>query len=54
MVPKEVNELHLFSDNCWGQNKNRTLCKVCLALCETGRSEVVKKFFPLRGHSYNP
>lgn len=53
MVPKEVNELHLFSDNCWGQNKNRTLCKVCLALCDTGRSKVVKQFFPLRGHSYN-
>lgn len=54
MVPKEVNEIHLFSDNCWGQNKNRTLCKVCLALSDTGKSKVVKQFFPLREHSYNP
>lgn len=51
IVPKEVNELHLFLDNCWGQNKNRILCQVCLALCDTGRSKVVKQFFPLRGHS---
>lgn len=54
IVPKEVNELHLFLDNCWGQNKNRILCQVCLALCDTGRSKVVKQLFPLRGYSYNP
>lgn len=51
MVPKEVNELHFFLDNCCGQNINRILCKVCLALCDTGRSKVVKQFFPWRGHS---
>lgn len=53
-LPSQVEELHLFSDNCWGQNKNHTLSKVCLALCDLGRFKVVKQFYPLRGHSYNP
>lgn len=32
MVPIEVNELHLFSDNCWGQNKTANYVKFVL-LC---------------------
>lgn len=53
-VPESVKELHLFSDNCPGQNKNHTLSRVCLGLTDTGRFQTVKQFFPLRGHSYNP
>lgn len=53
-VPESVTELHLFSDNCPGQNKNHTLSRVCLGLTDTGRFKTVKQFFPLRGHSYNP
>lgn len=53
-LPSNIEEIHLFSDNCWGQNKNHTLSKFCLALCDLGKFKVVKQFFPLRGHSYNP
>lgn len=53
-VPSTVEELHLFSDNCPGQNKNHTLSKVCLSLTDTCKFKTIKQFFPLRGHSYNP
>lgn len=53
-VPHSVTELHLFSDNCPGQNKNHTLCRVLLALTDTGRFQKIVHHFPLRGHSYLP
>lgn len=53
-VPQSVQELHIFSDNCPGQNKNHTLARVLLALTDSGRFKKIKQFFPLRGHSYLP
>lgn len=53
-VPDEVTELHLFSDNCPGQNKNHTYLRLCRALVDTNRFKTVKNFFPIRGHSFLP
>lgn len=44
-VPETVTVLHLFSDNCPGQNKNHTLSRVCLALTDTSRFKTIKHFF---------
>lgn len=53
-VPHSVTELHLFSDNCPGQNKNHTLIRVLLTLTIIGRFKKIKHFFPLTGHSFLP
>nr|CAI5866002.1 unnamed protein product [Callosobruchus analis] len=41
---KNHKELHLFSNNCWGQNKNHT----------TGLFEKIVHYYPVRGHSFLP
>lgn len=53
-VPESTSELHLFCDNCPGQNKNHTFVRMCMALVESGRFQKIKHFFPTRGHSYLP
>lgn len=50
-VPNNVRELHLFSDNCPGQNKNNTLIRMCLFLKYSGRFDNIEQYFPIRGHS---
>ena len=35
-IPEHVNELHLFSDGCAGQNKNHIMIRFCLTLVSTG------------------
>lgn len=49
-VDKDVEELHLFCDNCAGKNKNHALIRMVMALVEINRFKKVKIFFPQRGH----
>uniref|UniRef100_A0A8D8ZZE3 DUF7869 domain-containing protein n=1 Tax=Cacopsylla melanoneura TaxID=428564 RepID=A0A8D8ZZE3_9HEMI len=51
---KTYKELHLFADNCAGQNKNHALVRFVMALVELKNFETVKVFFPQRGHSFLP
>lgn len=53
-VDKDVKNLHLFADNCAGQNKNNTLVRMMMGLCETKRFNDIKVTFPVRGHSFMP
>ncbi|CAH1100476.1 unnamed protein product [Psylliodes chrysocephalus] len=53
-IPDSVRELHLFSDNCPGQNKNNTLIRMCLFLKDSGRFDDIQQYFPIRGHSFLP
>lgn len=53
-VPNHIKEVHVFSDNCGGQNKNHTLNRVFLALTDSGRFRKIEQYYPIRGHSYLP
>lgn len=50
----EFTELHLYSDNCWGQNKNHCLSKLLTALTELKKFDTINQFYPIRGHSFLP
>lgn len=51
-LPPSVKKLVLFSDGPSGQNKNHTVVKCLLALCDSGRFDSVVHYFPVRGHSF--
>lgn len=51
-VHAQYTELHVYSDNCGGQNKNHALSRMCLALTDTKRFEKIAQFFPVRGHLF--
>lgn len=51
---KNIRELHLFSDNCPGQNKNHTVIRFLLSLTDTKRFSKITHYFPIRGHSFLP
>jgi len=53
-IPESVKTLHLYSDNCGGQNKNHALAKMLLALVETKRFDTVEQYFLMSGHSFLP
>lgn len=53
-VGEDVEELHLFCDNCAGQNKNHALLRMIMALVEIKKFKKVQVFFPQRGHSFLP
>ena len=53
-ISDEVKTLHLFGDNCAGQNKNHTLVRLMMALCEIKRFDKINLVFPVRGHSFIP
>ncbi|CAH1970996.1 unnamed protein product [Acanthoscelides obtectus] len=54
-VPRNnINEIQLYSDNCWGQNKNHTLVRMLLALTDSGQLSKIVHYFPIRGHSFLP
>lgn len=53
-VAPQYDELHLYSDNCSGQNKNHALSKFLLFLTDTKQFKKVEQFFPVRGHSFLP
>ncbi|XP_072399201.1 uncharacterized protein [Diabrotica undecimpunctata] len=49
-----VKNLYLFGDNCSGQNKNNTVIRMMMYLCEIKKFNEVKLTFPVRGHSFMP
>ncbi|KAJ8896643.1 hypothetical protein PR048_001987 [Dryococelus australis] len=53
-VPPEITEIHLYLDNCSGQNKNHSLSKLLLVMTDTRQFNKIEHFFPLRGHSVMP
>ncbi|KAK4320631.1 hypothetical protein Pmani_008514 [Petrolisthes manimaculis] len=53
-IPRTVNKLVIFSDNCGGQNKNINLCLQLLRLVHSQRFYLIKHYFMMPGHSYMP
>lgn len=53
-IPQEVEELHIFSDGCPGQNKNNTLVRFLMTLQISKRFKKIYHHFPIRGHSFLP
>lgn len=53
-IPQEVQELHIFSDSCPGQNKNNTMVRFLMAIQSSKRFKVIYHHFPIRGHSFLP
>lgn len=51
-VPPEVKKLHIFSDNCSGQNKNFTLLMFYLSCIHSGRFEEITHTYFRPGHTY--
>nr|CAH7715351.1 unnamed protein product [Callosobruchus chinensis] len=49
-----ASELHLYSDNYWGQNKNHALLGMLLALTGTKKFDKILQYFPVREHSFLP
>lgn len=52
-ITEEVKTLHLFSDNCAGQNKNILMVQFLSSLCASGKFIKIHHF-PERGHSFMP
>ena len=51
----DFNTLRLFSDSCYGQNKNINTLAMLFALKKKCLSHMdIKYFFPVRGHSFLP
>lgn len=53
-VSSEVKHLVLFSDGPSSQNKNHTVVRFLMNLCDRGVFETVTHYFPVRGHSFLP
>lgn len=53
-IPVNVKHLILFCDGPSGQNKNHTVVRFLLNLCDSGRFETITHNFPVRGHSFSP
>lgn len=49
-----MSKLYLFGDNCSGQNKNHTLVRMMMSLCETKKFDDIELRYPVRGHSFMP
>lgn len=50
---RHYTTLHLYSDNCGGQNKNNCMLRFMMALTDNGMFQEVIYYFPIRGHSFN-
>lgn len=53
-VPSHIDEIHIYSVSCGGQNKNHTLSRVLLALTDMGKFNKIVHYFPIWGHSFLP
>ena len=47
-----IQELHISSDACGGQNRNNTLVRLLLALVSLRHFHKIHQYFPVRGHSF--
>lgn len=53
-LPPTVTKIVLFSDGAAGQNKNHTVVRFLMTLCNTGRFDMIRHYFPIHGHSFLP
>lgn len=53
-VASGTKHLVLFSDGTSGQNKNHSMVRFLMNLCDRGIFETVRHYFPVRGHSFLP
>lgn len=53
-IGPEVKTLHIFSDNCSGQNKNVNLVLTCLSYIHSTQFTTIEHTFMVSGHSYLP
>jgi hypothetical protein len=53
-ISEEYKTLHLFSDNCPGQNKNISMVQFLYSLTASGRFLKIHLHFPEGGHSFMP
>lgn len=53
-IPDTIKHLILFSDGPYGQNKNNTVIRFLMNLCDNCNFESITYNFPVRGHSYSP
>ena len=53
-ITPQVDTLHIFSDNCSGQNKNINMVLTCLRNIHSGRFKKIEHSFMVPGHSYLP
>lgn len=53
-VPSSTKKILLFSDGAAEQNKNHTIVRFLLNLCDRYRFETITHLFPVRGHSFLP
>lgn len=53
-LPNSVRNLLVFSDGTGGQNKNHTVTRYLLSLCDNNRFDSITQYFPVRGHSFMP
>lgn len=44
--------MYLFGENCAGQNKNNTMVRMMMYLCEIKMFNNIQLIFPVRGHSF--
>lgn len=51
---KNVDHLHIFSDGCFGQNKNHSLLRIMNAFVSCKKFKSIDQYFPVRGHSFLP
>lgn len=51
-LPHTITKLLLFSDRAAGQNKNHTVVRLLMYLCDIGRFDMIRLYFPVRGHSF--
>ena len=54
ILSPNIKSLFLFSDNCSSQNKNHTLVKFFVSLCQTERFDTIIHRYPEPGHSFLP
>ncbi len=52
-LPQSVTALHVFTDNCFSQNKNKYLCAYLNYICNV-RLMSVHVYYPIPGHSRMP
>lgn len=53
-LPNSVKKLILYSDGPSGQNKNHTVVRFLMNMCDRGQFDQITHNFPVRGHSFSP
>ena len=51
---RQCRKLRIFSDSCYGQNKNMNIVSMFMGLRRSFRNLQVEYMFPIRGHSFLP